>query len=127
MGREDAVSAPSRAKETYHELSHVLPSLLPDYLVGQRWFGGKASRIRSAESSDLVPMGDTRFETFVLLVRLEYTTGPGETYVLPLMSTPTATPESAAADLTVHSPVRSTNLHLRNALADAEFLRGLLE
>jgi maltose alpha-D-glucosyltransferase / alpha-amylase len=123
----NAVSAPRRAKETYHELRHILPSLLPDYLVGQRWFGGKARHIRSAEITDLVPMGSTRFETFVLLVRLEYTTGPGETYVLPLLSTATAIQESAADDLTVYSSVRGTNLYLRNALADPEFQRGLLE
>ena len=121
------MSAPHRANETYHELRHILPSLLPDYLAGQRWFGGKARHIRSAEITDLVPMGSTRFETFVLLVRLEYTTGPRETYVLPLMNSPTATQPSTPADLTVHSPLRGTDLHFRNALADAEFMRGLLQ
>jgi trehalose synthase-fused probable maltokinase len=127
MGREDTVSAPHRAKETYHELRHTLPVLLPSYLASQRWFGGKARQIRSAAITDLVPLGNMRFETFVLLVRIEYTTGAGDTYVLPLICAQEPSAESGAASLKVHSPARGTDLHLRNALADDEFLRSLLE
>ena len=119
------MSAPHRAKETYQELRTALPPLLPSYLATQRWFGGKARQIRSAEISDIVPLNKTRFEAFVLFVHLEYTTGPGEMYVLPLIWT--EEPESAATDLKVHSAARGTDLHLRNALTDDEFLRSLLD
>jgi maltose alpha-D-glucosyltransferase/alpha-amylase len=121
------MSASRQAKETYHELRMVLPPLLTSYLANQRWFGGKARQSRSTEIIDLVSLSNTRLETFVILVRLEYTAGPGETYVLPLVCSEAPTAESAAAGLTVHSPSRGTDLHLRNALADDEFLRGLLE
>jgi maltose alpha-D-glucosyltransferase / alpha-amylase len=126
MGQEDVVSASHQAKETYSELRMTLAPLLAGYLAGQRWFGGKARQIRSTEIVDLVPMGKAGVETFVLLVRLEYTSGPGETYVLPLVSTQGRIAESAAMGLKVHSPARGTDLHLRNALTDDDFLRNLL-
>jgi trehalose synthase-fused probable maltokinase len=121
------MSAPHRAKETYQELRSALPPLLPGYLATQRWFGGKARQIRSAEIADIVPLAKTRFEAFVLLVRLEYTTGPGEVYVLPLIWTEEPMAEGASTDFKVHSGTRGTDLHLRNALTDDEFLRSLLD
>jgi maltose alpha-D-glucosyltransferase/alpha-amylase len=121
------VGASHQAKETYHELRMTLPPLLASYLADQRWFGGKARQIRSVEIADLVPLDNTRFETFLLLVRLEYMTGPGETYVLPLICTQEPTAGSAAAGLKVHSSALGTDLHLRNALTDDEFLHSLLE
>lgn len=121
------MSASGQAKETYNELRMTLPPLLASYLVDQRWFGGKARQIRSVEIIDLIPLGNPRVETFVLLVRLEYATGPGETYVLPLICAREPTVESAATGLNVHSLARGTDLYLRNALTDHEFLRGVLE
>src|SRR5258708_16566849 len=105
----------------------TLPPLLASYLVDQRWFGGKARQIRSVEIIDLIPLGNPRVETFVLLVRLEYATGPGETYVLPVISAPEPTMEGGETGLNVHSLARGTDLYLRNALTDHEFLRGVLE
>jgi len=121
------VDASQQAKETYHELRMTLPPHLASYLADQRWFGGKARQIRSVEIADLVPLDNTRFETFVLLVRLEYITGPGEMYVLPLICTQEPTAGSAETGLKVHSSARGTDLYLRNALADDEFLHSLLE
>ena len=119
------MNAPQQAKETYHELRKTLPPVLASYLADQRWFGGKARQIRSTEIADLVPLGNARLETFVLLVRIDYANGPGETYVLPMICSPE--PAAETASLTVYSPTRGSNLHLRNALADTEFLRSLLE
>jgi maltose alpha-D-glucosyltransferase / alpha-amylase len=121
------VGATHQAKQTYHDLRMTLPGLLAGYFADQRWFGGKARQIRSVEIADLVPLGSTRFETFVLLVRLEYMTGPGELYVLPLICTQEPTVGSAETGLKVHSSARGTDLHLRNALTDNEFLHSLLE
>ena len=120
------MSAPQQATETYHELRMTLPPLLPRYLASQRWFGGKARQIRSAEITDLVPMGNTHLEAFALPVRVEYTTGPGEMYVLPLICSDEPPAESTTPGLTVHSATRGTDLHLRNALADDDFLHALL-
>src|ERR1700740_333103 len=121
------MSAPHRQKEIYQELRTALPPLLPGYLARQRWFGGKARQIRSTEITDVVPLSKTQFEALVLLVRIEYATGAGETYVLPLICAEEATAESAATGLKVHSAARATDLHLRNALTDDEFLRSLLD
>ena len=121
------MGAPHQAKETYHELRMALPPLLASYLADQRWFGGKARQIRSAEITDLVHFGDTRFETFLLLARIEYMTGPAETYVLPLICTQEPTAGSAETLLKVHSSARGSDLYLRNALTDEEFLHRLLE
>jgi trehalose synthase-fused probable maltokinase len=121
------MSAPHRAREIYQELRAALPPLLPGYLATQRWFGGKARQIRSAEITDIVPWTNTDLEAFVLLVRLEYTTGPGEMYVLPLIWSEERVAESASTGLKVHSGARGTDLHLRNALTDDEFLRSLLD
>src|SRR5258707_496688 len=121
------MNAPHRAKGPYQELLTALPPLLPGYLAMQRWFGGKARQIRSAEITDIVSLTKTHLEAFVLLVRLEYTTGPGEMYVLPLICSEEPMAESASSDLKVHSTARGTDLHLRNALIDDEFLRILLD
>ena len=121
------MGATHQAKETYHDLRITLPALLAGYFADQRWFGGKARQIRSVEIADLVPLGNTGLETFVLLVRLEYVTGPGEVYVLPLICTQEPTVGSAETGLKVHSSARGTDLHLRNALTDNEFLHTLLE
>src|SRR5260370_38290442 len=118
------MSGGRQAKETYNDLRMTVPPLLASYLADQRWFGGKARQIRSAEITDLVPMDNTRLETFVLLVRLDYATGPGETYVLPLICTREPTEESATTAQKRHTLARGTDLHLRNALTDHEFLRG---
>ena len=97
--RTRVMSAPHRAKEIYQELRTALPPLLPGYLATQRWFGGKARQIRSVEITDIVPWTKTRCEAFVLLVRLEYTSGPGEMYVLPLIWSEEPMAESAATGL----------------------------
>lgn len=121
------MSAPHRAKEIYQELRTALPPLLPGYLATQRWFGGKARQIRSAEITDIIPWSKPRLEAFVLLVRLEYTTGPGEMYVLPLIWAEERVADVTSTGLKVHCGARGTDLHLRNALTDDEFLRSLLE
>jgi maltose alpha-D-glucosyltransferase/alpha-amylase len=104
-----------------------LPPLLGAYLSEQRWFGGKARQIRSAEIADLIPFGNTRFERFILLVRVTYMSGPNETYVLPLVCSQQPTDESVEMGLKVHSGTRDSDLLLQNALTDDEFLRPLLE
>jgi maltose alpha-D-glucosyltransferase / alpha-amylase len=108
-------------------LRTTLPPLLAGYLARQRWFGGKARQIRSTEITDLVPLSDTRFETFVLLVRVAYTSGPSEIYVLPLVCTQEPMAESSATGLRVYSAARGNDLHLQDALTNDEFLHRLLE
>jgi maltose alpha-D-glucosyltransferase / alpha-amylase len=62
-----------------------LESVLPTILHRQRWFGGKAREILSCNVSDVVDVGRKDDPTLrLLLVRVEYTEGEGEEYVLAL-------------------------------------------
>ena len=121
------MTATPQLNELFLELRMTLPGLLGGYLSEQRWFGGKARQIRSAEIADLVPFGNIRFERIILLVRVAYTRGPSETYVLPLVCSQKPTDEGATTGLKVQSPVRGNYLHLHSALTDEEFLHSLLE
>jgi maltose alpha-D-glucosyltransferase/alpha-amylase len=54
---------------------------LPDFLVKQRWFGGKSRRIRNTRIKDWTA---ARPQTALTLVEVEYDHGAPETYFLPL-------------------------------------------
>lgn len=64
-----------------------LEALLPDYLRGRRWFGGKARAIRSIQILEAIPMEQVtqERETSLVLLKVDYVEGRPETYVLPLM------------------------------------------
>jgi maltose alpha-D-glucosyltransferase/alpha-amylase len=57
--------------------------VLPDYLKSQRWFGGKARTIRKTTIVEHRAM-DQKKSSLVLNVKVEYTVGSAETYVLPV-------------------------------------------
>jgi len=61
-----------------------LEQLLPDYLVNQRWFGGKARKVRSAQIVDSVVFPYDGSHAYLCFVTVEYTQGDSETYLLPL-------------------------------------------
>lgn len=64
--------------EDFVEMREVLPPLLPEFLRAQRWFGGKAHRIRAAEVADIIPFGASQSEALIVLARVEYETGVRE-------------------------------------------------
>ena len=55
---------------------------LPAYLSKQRWFGGKARRIRSTTIADWIPLPDS--DAVFALIEVQYEKGEPETYFLPL-------------------------------------------
>src|SRR5207245_10931463 len=61
-----------------------LPPILPDFLAQRRWFGGKARGIQSVEVSDVVLLRATDAQIYLFLIHIEYSTGLGETYGVPL-------------------------------------------
>jgi maltose alpha-D-glucosyltransferase/alpha-amylase len=63
---------------------NLLEKLLPAYLRGKRWFGGKAQGIKSAAVQEIIPLQDRFFSAYVTFVAIEYMDGNSETYVLPL-------------------------------------------
>jgi maltose alpha-D-glucosyltransferase/alpha-amylase len=61
-----------------------LEALLPDYLRGKRWFGGKAQGIKSAVIRENLLLQDKTFSACVTFVTVDHMDGNSETYVLPL-------------------------------------------
>ena len=117
-------------------LSHLRPGLakaLPEFLVKQRWFGGKARPIRSAEIVDAMAVPFGASSAYLTLVQVTYTESKKETYVLPLIS-----PSKNWGDLLKTSDKPSPELRVRDeadgkevvfydALWDSGFADRLLE
>src|SRR5580700_12256846 len=61
-----------------------LPPILPDFLAQRRWFGSKARVIQSVEVLDVVPLLSNDPLVYLFLIHIEYATGLGEVYALPL-------------------------------------------
>lgn len=68
---ETVLRAPAKA---------ALEAVLPRYLTPRRWFGAKARTIRGIEIVEAVPM---LHDAYLVLMRVDYTAGEPETYVLP--------------------------------------------
>ncbi|MEQ9667337.1 maltose alpha-D-glucosyltransferase [Coleofasciculus sp. G2-EDA-02] len=69
-------------------LKTTLESILPTYLYGCRWFGGKARTVQSAEIVEVIPVSYKETEAELLFLKLDYTEGTPETYLLPLAYAP---------------------------------------
>ena len=65
----------------------ALEALLPDYLHESRWFGGKARRMKQVTVEEVVPLNVDSMLAYVTLLRVEYSDGDPETYLLPLSAT----------------------------------------
>ncbi|UCD82506.1 MAG: maltose alpha-D-glucosyltransferase [Desulfobacterales bacterium] len=61
-----------------------LEDLLPVYLRGQRWFGGKAQQVKKAAIQEFVSLQNGDFSTILVFAAIDYMDGNSETYVLPL-------------------------------------------
>ena len=61
-----------------------LETLLPDYLRGKRWFGGKAQGIKSVAIRENLFLQEGSFTACITLVTVDDLEGNSETYVLPL-------------------------------------------
>jgi trehalose synthase-fused probable maltokinase len=116
-------------KEMYPELRRSLPSQLPAFLAEQRWFGGKARQIRSAELADVIPIRTETLEAFLLVVLVTYADGSNENYAIPVLCAGPATsaPEIATVSLKIETLQTDGPLVLVDALKNEEFLKTLLE
>jgi maltose alpha-D-glucosyltransferase / alpha-amylase len=78
-----------RAGETWEtlmaDLAHTrLADVLPAYLRGRRWFGGKARELKGIGLVDAVPVPLPGGRAYLVLVSADYAEGDPEVYVLPL-------------------------------------------
>jgi maltose alpha-D-glucosyltransferase / alpha-amylase len=105
-----------------------LPSALPEFLVKQRWFGGKARTISSVEVSDILPFHSGSLRSYFILAHVEYTSGPVETYDIPLVPTPAGTAQLDYSSLLRIQPESFPEaIVLKDALTDENFLAHLLD
>ncbi|HNP31368.1 MAG TPA: maltose alpha-D-glucosyltransferase [Nitrospirales bacterium] len=65
-----------------------LENLLPQYLQGRRWFGGKARTMQFVEITETIPLPQENPLAVLALIRVEYTEGEPEMYLLPLQYIP---------------------------------------
>lgn len=90
--------------------------ILPSYIPGCRWFGGKARTPRNYQVEEMLPLGPANAR--LLLVRIEYAQGPSEVYQVPLQ-TIGGSSESAIVRF-------GDDFILRDALLDPDFRTALL-
>ena len=62
----------------------ILEAALLSYIRQHRWFGGKARYTRSVEIQDVIPIPYDSSVAHLILVRIEYSEGEPETYLLPI-------------------------------------------
>lgn len=117
-------------KELLASFGKSLPPILPEFLAQRRWFGGKARVIQSVEVSDVVPLLSTDPQVYLLLIHIEYATGLGEMYALPLrlaMDEEQSPNGEPAPSLRISWENGSRNIVLYDALFNQPFLTFLLE
>ena len=107
-----------------------LPSILPEFLAQRRWFGGKARVIQSVEVSDVVLLLSADPQVYLFLIDIEYATGLGEMYALPLrlaMDEEQSPGGEPAPSLRINWENGSGKIVLYDALSNQPFLTFLLE
>ncbi|MGH7425260.1 MAG: putative maltokinase, partial [Candidatus Methylomirabilales bacterium] len=110
----------------------ALEELLPSFLVTRRWFGGKARRIRSVEIVELVPVAvpNGAPSGYLTLLRVEYTDGDPDLYLLPLAATSarrSREEEALAPAAVARLSTKDGDQLLYDAVWDPDFCSALLE
>ncbi len=115
------------------QLRKILPESLPDFLRGQRWFGGKADTIQSIKVVETVPFNSEDVQAYLCLLLVEYAAGHTQRYALPLALTvqgknhPPAESHVPVARMTMEMEGRPWVCDLSDALHEIPFARSLLE
>ena len=127
----------SRSEETWEEVvlgeaRNELELILPAYLQGQRWFGGKARRILSARLVDAVAVPYGARKGYLAFVRVDYAEADAELYSLPLTFAPAARADGYPARARVASLRRvgggsDEEGILFDAFFDPDFSEALVE
>ncbi len=72
-------------KQMASNLQTALASQLPDYLLKQRWFGGKARKIASVEVVDTLPIPAASGNAYIFVAAVHYADGADDFYAIPLV------------------------------------------
>jgi maltose alpha-D-glucosyltransferase/alpha-amylase len=119
-------------EEIFAENRTALEKQLPVYMLRQRWFGGKGRSLKSTRLQEITRLQLPEVTAFLTFVRVEYTDGNGETYILPISYAegPEAEalvaeqPQAAIARLRVEA--RESEGYLLDAFYRTPFQHGLL-
>ncbi|MGD9849969.1 MAG: maltose alpha-D-glucosyltransferase [Nitrospirales bacterium] len=109
-----------------------LENILPAYIQGRRWFGGKARTMQSVEIAESIPIPQEDPQAVLAMVRVEYTEGESETYLLPLRYLPgdqsaiLMDSPAAIAKIRVKQKNGEQDGLLLDAMWDREFQKTLL-
>ncbi|MDH5699300.1 MAG: maltose alpha-D-glucosyltransferase [Nitrospirota bacterium] len=110
-----------------------LENILPYYLQGRRWFGGKARIMQLVEITEVISVPQEAPLAVLALIRVEYTEGEPETYLLPLRYIPAdhmaAFVDSPAAIARVRVKMKDGEQEglLIDAMWDRDFQKLLLD
>jgi maltose alpha-D-glucosyltransferase/alpha-amylase len=108
-------------------LAALVGGIPHEWLLRQRWFRGKAREIAALEHQDAAVLEQERGpRTLLSLIRVQYTEGDAETYLLPVAFRPTAQPGAETEALLTHA-TEGGDFRVFEALADRRAPRALLE
>ena len=110
----------------------ALEDILPKYIKRQRWFGGKARRIKRAGIRDVLPVPNVSSGAHIVLVQVDYMEGDPEVYTLPLIH---ASGDRAEDVLREHQDFVVARVRVRGgeegvlyeAVVEEDFCKALLE
>ncbi|MFC2008433.1 maltose alpha-D-glucosyltransferase [Chloroflexota bacterium] len=111
-----------------------LGTALQRYARRSRWFGGKARRIRTSTVEDIVPVESLTTTAYLVVVRIDYTEGESQSYLVPICivrgeratQLHAESPQSVVATLETRADQSDTPHILIDALALPEFREMLL-
>jgi maltose alpha-D-glucosyltransferase/alpha-amylase len=126
-GEPTAVSATSLRDLVQGGTARYVERQLPHYLMQQRWFRGKARKLRGTTITQVVPIGPQPNDPQLAFVQADYVEGDPETYVLPLALQPSSQSESDAVICGVRLKDSPEPHCLVDAVSDKIFAQAMLE
>jgi len=112
----------------------ALESALSGYVRQRRWFGGKARYIRSSEIQDVIAIPYDSSVAHLILLRIEYSEGEPETYLLPITFASgerasqivDGLPQAVVAHLDLRGKSANGEGVIYDAMAEPDFRNALL-
>ncbi len=113
----------------------ALEKVLPDYVSGCRWFGGKGRAMKAVVIDDAVNVPIDSCPAYVTLISVEYDDGPAERYALPLTFASGSraerlredSPQSVVAQMEATEKGETVEGVLYDAVEESQFATALLE
>ena len=112
-----------------------LEEILPVYLKGRRWYGGKSKKIKSLKIDEIIPINSNKNQAYLTMVRIDYSDRDPEVYTLPLtfasgdrkteiLNTMAST---IVVGIKIHNKGTDTEGILYDAMAEPWFCSAILE